>query len=471
MRPYDFGKGRWVFIDWLGVEPGYGTKWPEKEKSERAGMQGEPSLGYCVPEGIRLKVHTPDVVPEFAIPLDRPWEKGMAAYATFLEDNGRFRCWYEYFDGMAYAESEDGAHWVKPNLGQWEFNGSTANNILDFGIHGASVFIDPSAPDSERYKMVGCLWTKDEKAVIGAVFPDGVHWTPLSEPVLRHHHADTQSICLFDPSLGRYVLYTRQMDGVMQRRGVNRSVSEDFRHFPPSEPVVECNPFDPPDWDIYCNGYSKWPGAAAHIMRLSVYKHTSDTINVHLATSRDGVRWHRPQGTMPWIDGGPSHSDPYPSVYACAGILPTAPGEWSTYIGVAHLAHNEPQERLARPAGILRVRMRAHGFMSLSSESRGEFWTIPFTLDSDAIHLNTKTRYSGFVRAEILASSGGRTGAETADNRPIAGYSLEEGVPITGDYLDAPLAWKDGHRLDKLRGRTVRLHFVLYKADLYAMRF
>jgi len=35
------------------------------------------------------------------------------------------------------------------------------------------------------------MWTPEGKAVTGAVSQDGIHWTPLSEPVLHHNHADT----------------------------------------------------------------------------------------------------------------------------------------------------------------------------------------------------------------------------------------------------------------------------------------
>jgi len=459
MRHYHFGTGKWVFIDWIGIEPGYGTKWG-----------GGESAGYCVPRGVELRVHTPDVVPEFAIPLDRPWEKGMAAYATFLEDGGRCRCWYLHGNGMSYAESTDGVHWTKPELGLFEFNGSRANNFID--CYGEGVFIDPSAAAAQRYKMICCQWTATERAVLGAVSPDGLRWTRLPEPILPRQNADTDNCCTYDAELAAYVLYTRQRDGRMQRRGINRSVSKDFRRFPESEPVLESSPLDPPDWDLYGNGYSKWPGtAAAHLMRLSVYHHTSDTVDVHLATSRDGLLWHRPMGRNAWISGGTSYPNPYDSVYACNGILRTAPGEWSTYVGVAHLGHNEPAERLRPPAGILRARMREDGFMSLTSAGHGEFWTIPFTLNSDRIRLNVKTRYSGFVRAEILASSGGDTGAETTGNTAIATFSMTDCVPASGDYIDAPLTWKRGSDLGTLRGQTVRLHLELYKADLYALRF
>ena len=252
MRHYNFGTGKWVFVDWMGIEPGYGTRW-----------SGEESTGYCVPRGVELRTHAPDLVPEFCIPLDKPWEKGCTAYATFLEDGGVSRCWYEHRGGMGYAESDDGVTWRKPDLGLRELDGSTANNLLAFGMHGAGVFIDPNATTDERYKMVGCLWTDQEKAIVGAVSPDGLHWTRLPEPVLRHQHADTQNIALYGEDLGKYVLYTRQTDGFAQRRGINRNVSDDFQHFTPSVPVFEGNPLDPPDWDFYCNGYSKWPGTQA----------------------------------------------------------------------------------------------------------------------------------------------------------------------------------------------------------------
>ena len=472
MRHQAFGTGKWVFVDWMGIEPGYGTPWPGTTPPAAGRAPNEPFAGYCVPRGVELRAHTPDVEPECVIAIDQPWEAGMAAYATFLADGGRFRCWYEHGSGTGYAESTDGIHWTKPVLRLREVNGSTENNLLEIGTCGGGIFVDPTAPPAERYKLVGCHWAPTERAVTGAVSPDGVRWTPLPEWVLPRQHADTDNTCAYDAELGAYVLYTRQRDGAMQRRGINRSVSADFRHFPESEPIVVNSPLDPPDLDFYGNGYSRWPGAVnAHVMRMTVFRHTRDNVAVHLATSRDGKIWNRPMGQTPWIGGGASYPDPYPSVYACGGILATGQGEWSTYVGVGHQAHNEPAECQRGKVGILRARLREDGFMSLSSDGRGEFWTIPFILNSDAILLNVKTRYAGFVRAALLTSSGGDTGAETTDNTALAAFSLEQSIPVTGDHIDAPLAWRTGSDLRALRGRTVRLHLDLYKADLYAIRF
>ena len=89
----------------------------------------------------------------------------------------------------------------------------------------------------------------------------------------------------------------------------------------------------------------------------------------------------------------------------------------------------------------------------------------------DSSSLNVKTRFSGSVRVGIQASSGGSTGSETTGNEAIARFALADSVPITGDHIDAPLAWEGEAALAALRGQTIRLHVELFKADLYAIRF
>jgi len=465
MRHYGLGRGKWVFVDWMGVEPGYGTQWSRATSS-----------GFCVPQGISLKVHPPDVDPALVIAPDRPWENGyLRSYCTVIQDGGVLRCWYQLRGGLGYAESDDGITWQKPNLGLVAWNGSTENNLVNISQRGDCVFIDPTAPSSERYKAVGCHWTETERWILGSVSPDGLNWTPLPAPLMKHQHADTQNIALYDEVLGKYVLYTRQRDGVMQRRGINRTESDDFAHFPPSEPVLESNPLDPPDWDFYTNGYARWPGATdAHLMRPAIYQHTPDMVTVHLVTSRDGRIWQRPLGRTPWIGPVPSNRDAYPSPYACAGIVSTAEGEWSFYLGVSRSSHNDPRERQfsqAAGSGFVRATLREDGFTSLSSEGRGSFWTIPFTLNSDVIRVNVRTRYSGFLRCQILASGTGDTGGAAQEFRDIEGYTLDDCQTISGDHSDIPLPWNGSTDVSRLRGQTVRLRFDLYKADLFAIRF
>ena len=96
---------------------------------------------------------------------EHPWERVASLYGTVLYDpqDSRFKMWYltgPYVDGMVkirqrnalgnvtllgYATSTDGVHWEKPVLNQVDFEGSTANNLVDVGrtnCEGMAVLYD-----------------------------------------------------------------------------------------------------------------------------------------------------------------------------------------------------------------------------------------------------------------------------------------------------------------------------------------
>jgi hypothetical protein len=97
-------------------------------------------------------------------------------YGSVLRVNGKFRMWYlgmsqttlergnapGYWRPMCYAESEDGIHWQKPELGLVDFNGSKKNNICliegePFSITRVNDFLtvlyQSAEPDpAKRYK-------------------------------------------------------------------------------------------------------------------------------------------------------------------------------------------------------------------------------------------------------------------------------------------------------------------------------
>ena len=74
--------------------------------------------------GVALGVNPPRLG-GIAIGRDRAWEHHIHFQNTVLDDNGLGRCWYlasVIRRGLesarfGYAESEDGRHWRKPNLG------------------------------------------------------------------------------------------------------------------------------------------------------------------------------------------------------------------------------------------------------------------------------------------------------------------------------------------------------------------
>ena len=77
---------------------------------------------------------------EVVMVFDRPWEGNATDFFTILEGGGLYRMYYEtwsFFDptytegiNVCYAESRDGIHWEKPDLGLCDFRGSRHNNII-----------------------------------------------------------------------------------------------------------------------------------------------------------------------------------------------------------------------------------------------------------------------------------------------------------------------------------------------------
>ncbi len=114
---------------------------------------------------------------------------------------GRHQMWYQAYNEkrtgdkrlkcvVAYAESDDGMHWTKPNLGLHPYYEVNETNIVLIGAPNAygdrycnSVLVDERDPDPQRrYKMVYYDWEPDDEQNRGAGMrvafsPDGIHWT------------------------------------------------------------------------------------------------------------------------------------------------------------------------------------------------------------------------------------------------------------------------------------------------------
>ena len=312
--------------------------------------------------GVDLVMNPARVRDEPVLVADRPWEASIAAYNTVIEDGGRYRMWYDFIPpeddpsgitrGVAYAESADGVHWEKPEIGLVEIGGSKANNVVIPRLpdaprgetEGGTVLLDPN-PDcrpGERYKF----WTKirgipDEDVARGMVgqfwqmySDDGIYWNvyPKDTEIVP---CDTQNVPLWDDRIGRYVGYGRtrnQMNG-FRVRGVGRTESADFRAWTDMVEVFRADDEDwrwapRPEWrgrlggyvDVYTNAAMKYPYAQDVYVMLPTFlyhwesvavveaegdeagdAHVNfpDTADVRLVTSRDGISWHagaRPSG-------------------------------------------------------------------------------------------------------------------------------------------------------------------------------
>ena len=135
------------------------------------------------------------------------------------------------------------------------------------------------------------------------------------------------------------------------------------------------------------------------------------------------------------------------------GIAETAPGEWSMYTSEHYRWSDNRIRRLQLPRHRI---ASAH-----AGAGGGEFTTRPITFDGDRLVLNYATSAAGSVQVELQNQAG----------EPLKGFALADMAPLFGDELESAVEWKAGGDVSSLRGKPVRLRFVLDDADVYALRF
>ena len=134
--------------------------------------------------GFTRQLTPPPKHPDNPIMLaDAPWESGgMQLYGSVIKPPGRpFQLWYMTISAgksfTAYAESEDGLTWRKPELDLFPWEGRKTNLIFE-RPHGTAVLYDPADPREDwRYKMV--TGAAPSNCICAFRSADGIHWQPI----------------------------------------------------------------------------------------------------------------------------------------------------------------------------------------------------------------------------------------------------------------------------------------------------
>jgi len=446
--------------------------------------------------GVERRLHHP-VPREVVMDHDEPWEGSGSGYHTIFRDGDRYRMYYKAWhlhvtdEGLeiphptfgAYAESRDGVHWTKPELGLFEFEGTKANNIVwaGPGSHDFTPFRDdnPACGPDARYKAVG----RGGEGLMAFVSPDGIHWNLLSEePILAGHAFDSQNLAFRDALRKEYRLYFRDFrDG---RRDIMTATSTDFIHW--SEPVWLTYPGAAPE-QLYTNqigpyhraphifiGFParyterEWsdqtaslPNPEHRLLRKRASERYGSAVTDGLfMSSRDGVTFDR-WGEAFLRPGVQSrHNWAYGDAYIAWHLIETpsavegAPPELSLFATESYWTGSSSRLR--------RYTLRLDGFVSVhASPDGGELFTKPLVFDGDSLLLNFATSGAGSIRVEILDEAG----------QPIPGRRLDDCLEIFGDDIERTVLWKNGGDVGHLAGRPVILRFVMRDADLYSLRF
>lgn len=442
-------------------------------------------------DGAQLRLHQP-VDEGVAIKFDNPWEGRFCGYCTVIADGDLFRCYYRGrpdlgADGDAgelycYAESKDGIHWTKPNLGIYEIAGTKENNVCLANAapvtHNLSPFRDdrPGCPKEEKYKALGGTMNSGLMAYVSA---DGKHWKPLRpEPVITKEMVDfpymfdSQNVAFWSPAEKQYVSYFRVFHDRIRR--IARTVSDDFIHW--SKPVLmeyRHRGGSAPIEHLYTNQthpYFRAPhiyiATAARFMpgRQVLTEEQAKAINVDPKYFRDtsdaifmttrGDNFYDRTFLSSFIRGGIGAENWVSRTnYPALNVVQTGPYEMSVYV-------NQNYAQLT--AHLHRYSLRLDGFASLYAPyDGGELITKPITFSGKQLSINFSTSAAGGIKFEL----------QDAQGKPIPGYSLDDCQEQIGNEIDRIVSWKTGSDLSKLADKAVRLRVALKDADLFSFRF
>ncbi|PYV15547.1 MAG: hypothetical protein DMG07_09485, partial [Acidobacteria bacterium] len=187
------------------------------------------------------------------------------------------------------------------------------------------------------------------------------------------------------------------------------------------------------------------------------------SIDIHLAASRDGLNFTRVCRGEPFIPSGSTGYYDYMAM-ACDQSEPIiVNGTVYIYYAALNVPHDFDPNVEGENGGAALATFKRDRLVSLQTGESGSglcrVTTKPFTVRHSKLYLNAATWMKGSIRVEAL----------TRDWRPIPGFTEPQALGIQGDALDHPVRWKDNIDVSKLLGKEIRLKFYMTRARMYAM--
>ena len=448
--------------------------------------------------GTQLRLHTPRDE-GIALKFDVPWEGGFSGYVTIVQLSDKMRAYYRgkpiaNKDGSddevtCCAESTDGIHWTRPDVGVYEVQGTRKNNVVLMKAHSVthnfSPFLDdrPGVPAGEQFKAFG--GTMEGGGLMAYKSADGLRWEKMAEaPVITKamvpykYMFDSMNVPFWSAAEGRYLCYYRVFEGGIRR--IVRSESADFMKWSPPVLMQYRNPeMEAPIEHLYTNqthpyfraphlyvaiGARFMPGrrvltdeqAAAIKVNPGYFKDTSDAIFMTTRPVEGAAHLGFYDRTFleGFIRGGIGAQNWVSRTnYPALNVVQTGPEEMSLYVN---------QDYAQPTAHLRRYSMRLDGFASLHcGYAGGHAITKPLTFSGKELSLNFSTSAAGGVKV----------GIEETDGKPIPGFSIDDCQMQIGNEINRTVTWKAGTDISSLAGKPVRLRFSMMDADIFAFQF
>lgn len=443
-------------------------------------------------ERVTLHVNPPQAG-EIVIRADQPWEQRMISlFLTVLDEGSKLRMWYICRDednhpNVAYAESEDGVHWRKPKLGIVDYQGSKDNNLVGLTSLEGSVYRDPQGKPNERYIYVTHL---SKKGIVRFTSPDGLRWKRDPQPLLPFR-ADTQNVTLYDPQLGKYVLYLRgwdvkgrwedrlrkvvrlTLDNLATPAPIRPSGNGDSPHDPALPRIVDEIPTvfraddrDPPNCDVYNISATLYPpdprwylGFPSFLLREASV--SDGRLEVQFIASRDGINWQR-YDRAPYAVPGLAGSEDANVVFMGTGLAIRGDEMWQYGMGLRSRHGKMAASERHADGSIRRYVQRLDGFVSADFDAQGgHCTTAPVRVTEPRLLLNVDTGALGGLRVALLDAQG----------KALPGFSADDCLPLHANATGAAVRWKERAELTGLVGQEVRLAFSGSRTRLFSFTF
>ena len=432
-------------------------------------------------DGARLALHAPRPA-EKVLTLDRSWEGIYSGYVTVIRDGEGYLMYYRGMPEARHtfdvevtcvAESADGIHWTRPNLGLFEVRGSPQNNVILARHRACTNFApmldrNPAAPPSEKFKALG---GSGQPGLVALTSPDGIHWKDIQkEPVITKGAFDSQNVAFWSDTEQCYVCYFRIFkDG---KRWISRCTSKDFRDW--TEPV-QMGLDGKPREHLYTNQtipYVRAPHIyvgtptrffpGRRVLSDEVLKrfdtptdwgYHNDCVDIVFTSTRGGDDFKRTFMEAFIRPGRDPRNWTSRASYAAHGIHLSGPDELSLWV-----QHNCGYAT----SHIRRYTMRVDGFVSVKAPyGGGQMVTKPFAFKGGKLTINYASSAGGGLHVEIQDASG----------QPIKGFAEADCPEIIGDQIARTVSWKGGDDVSSLAGKPIRLRFVMRDADLFSIQF
>ncbi len=448
--------------------------------------------------GTELQLHSPRDE-GIAFKFDQPWEGGFSGYATIVRIGDKLRAYYRgkpiaNKDGSddevtCCAESADGIHWTRPDVGVYEVQGTRKNNVVLMNAstvtHNFSPFRDerPGVQESERFKAFG--GTMQGGGLVAYKSADGLRWKKMAEaPVITQamvpykYMFDSQNVPFWSVAEKKYLCYYRVFENNIRR--IVRSESADFLKWSPPVLLEYRNPdVEVPIEHLYTNQTHPYfraphlyvsiaarfmPGrrvlsdeqAAAIKVNPGYFKDTSDAIFMTTRPAEGAAHAGFYDRTFleGFIRGGIGAQNWVSRTnYPALNVVQTGPAEMSVYVN---------QDYAQPTAHLRRYSLRLDGFASLhSGYAGGHMITKPLVFTGRELSLNFSTSAAGGVKV----------GIEDDEGKAMPGFSIEDCQMQIGNELDRKVTWKSGTDVNSLSGKPVRLRFSMKDADIYSFQF